>query len=277
MRLPSAKITGQSSRRLSLPCPLCLSEASGPQVFPRQVPGPVLLCCLFGGHFPAQDSGLFSGCGHPLPVAVATLLQSLRKYIFPWTSVTRVTLGLLRHLCRSCKSGARFVRSQGVTVPLWTAGEFILLSCIGPAQQRLLPRAGLSDWLRIFHQRQAWALHLLRHLSQQIKVSVGNDKTAYLSRMAAIANAAAENSNTKLFNWAVKRLKKFRPKPLRGVFLEDGELAKSPEDVAARWQRHFSSALAGTPVPLEDISRGILHVLRHRVVLLRRRSSGDCY
>ena len=109
------------------------------------------------------------------------------------------------------------------------------------------PRPGLSDWLRIFHQRRAWALHLLRHLSQQIKVSVGIDKTAYLSRMAAIANAAAENSNTKRFYWAVKRLKKFRPKPLRGVFLEDG-LAKSPEEVAARWQRHFSSALAGTPV-----------------------------
>ena len=100
------------------------------------------------------------------------------------------------------------------------------------------------------------ALHLLRHLSQQIKVSVGFDKTAYLSRMAAIANAAADNSNTKRFYWAVKRLKKFRPKPLRGVFLEDGKLAKSPEEVDARWQRHFSSALAGTHVSLEDISRG---------------------
>ena len=98
------------------------------------------------------------------------------------------------------------------------------------------PRPDLSYWLRIFHQRQAWALHLLRHLSQHIKVG-------------------AENY-TKRFYWAVKRLKKFRPKPLRGVFLEDGELAKSPEEVAARWQRHFSSALAGTPVSLEDISRG---------------------
>ena len=29
------------------------------------------------------------------------------------------------------------------------------------------PRPGLSDWLRIFHQRPAWALQLLRHLSQQ--------------------------------------------------------------------------------------------------------------
>ena len=115
---------------------------------------------------------------------------------------------------------------------LWTAGGFTLLSDIGRA------------------------LHMLRHLSQQIKVSVGIDKTAYLSRMAAIANAAAENSNTKRFYWAVKRLKKFPPKPLRGVFLEDGELAKSPEEVAARWQRHFSSAHAGTPVSLEDISRG---------------------
>ena len=74
--------------------------------------------------------------------------------------------------------------------------------------------------------------------------------------MAAIANNAAENSNTKRFYWAVKRLKKFRPKPLRGVFLEDGTLAKSPEEVAARWQRHFSSTLAGSPVALEEISRG---------------------
>ena len=115
---------------------------------------------------------------------------------------------------------------------------------------------GLFAWLRFFHQRQAWSLHLLRHLSQQIKISVGNDKTAYLSRMAAIANNAAENSNTKRFYWAVKRLKKFRPKPLRGVFLENGTLAKSPEEVAARWQRHFSSTLAGSPVALEEISRG---------------------
>ena len=118
------------------------------------------------------------------------------------------------------------------------------------------PSEGLFAWLRLFHQRKAWSLHLLRHLSQQIKISVGNDKTAYLSRMAAIANDAAENSNTKRFYLAVKRLKKFRPKPLRGVFLEDGELAKSPEEVAAQWQRHFSSALAGTPVALENTSRG---------------------
>ena len=154
----------------------------------------------------------------------------------PWTSSASLQIVQVRRQVREISRGDS----------AWTAGGFTTTP----------PRPGLSDWLRIFHQRQAWALHLLRHLSQQIKVSVGIDKTAYLSRMAAIANAAAENSNTKRFYWAVKRLKKFRPKPLRGVFLEDGELAKSPEEVAARWQRHFSSALAGTPVSLEDISRG---------------------
>ena len=174
-------------------------------------------------------------------------ITKLAEVFFPLDKCKPTSpLDFFGNLCRLCKSGARFVRSQGVT-PLVDSWRLYFAFWHWASAATTPPRPGLSDWLRIFHQRPAWALHLLRHLSQQIK------------------ECCCWELDTKRFYWAVKRLKKFRPKPLRGVFLEDGELAKSPEEVAARWQRHFSSAIAGTPVSLEDISR------------LRRRSSRPCY
>ena len=104
-----------------------LSEASGPQVFPRQAPRSVLLCCLFRGRFSVDVDTHYQW--------LCDSIAKLAEVHFPLGKCKP------RHfdLCRLCKLGARFVRSQEVTVPLWTAGGFTLLSGIGPAQQRLLP------------------------------------------------------------------------------------------------------------------------------------------
>ena len=102
----------------------------------------------------------------------------------PWTSSASLQIVQVRRQVREISRGDSAIMDS---LRLYFAFQHWASAATTP------PRPGLSDWLRFFHQRQSWALHLLRHLSQ-IKVSVGVDKTAYLSRMAAIANAAAENS-----------------------------------------------------------------------------------
>ena len=139
LRLPSVKITDQSLRRLSLRLPPLSLRSVRASSIPATSSRIRLAVLLFQRPFPSSRLRTSQWMWTPTSSGCAILLQSLRKHTFPWTSVNHVTLKLLRHLCRLCKSGAMFVRSQGVTVPLWTAGGFTLLCGIGPAQQRLLP------------------------------------------------------------------------------------------------------------------------------------------
>ena len=60
--------------------------------------------------FPSSRLRTFQWMLTPITSGCVTQLQSLRVCIFPWASASRVTLGPPWHLCKLCKSGARFVR-----------------------------------------------------------------------------------------------------------------------------------------------------------------------
>ena len=108
--------------------------------------------------------------------------------------------------------------------------EDIQSACVALKHARLL-----CSWLQLAISRSSVA----------IKAFLQQDKTRFVDHVCAFAAKAADESNARALYWAVKRLKKFKAAPLRGVLLRDGARALTPSGAAVRWQEHFCLLLKG--------------------------------
>ena len=88
--------------------------------------------------------------------------------------------------------------------------EDIQSACVALKHARLL-----CSWLQLAISRSSVA----------IKAFLQQDKTRFVDHVCAFAAKAADESNARALYWAVKRLKKFKSAPLRGVLLRDGARA----------------------------------------------------
>ena len=88
--------------------------------------------------------------------------------------------------------------------------EDIQSACVALKHARLL-----CSWLQLAISRSSVA----------IKAFLQQDKTRFVDHVCAFAAKAADESNARALYWAVKRLKKFKAAPLRGVLLRDGARA----------------------------------------------------
>jgi len=72
-----------------------------------------------------------------------------------------------------------------------------------------------------------------------------HDRNQHVIDVIDSARIAIEHDDTKTLFGIIRRLKGFTRRPPRGVKLDDGSPARSPSQVAVRWQQYFSILLKG--------------------------------
>ena len=99
-----------------------------------------------------------------------------------------------------------------------------------------------------WHWDAAWAIHMLIASQAPARLAAGKDRKAYLEQVAEAAAKAEEVHDTAALFQCARRLMPFKPRPPPAIRLEDGSLAKSPEDHRHRWQGYFTKLLCGKVV-----------------------------
>ena len=92
-----------------------------------------------------------------------------------------------------------------------------------------------------------------RSLTRSISKCVKEDKATHVATLAAQAEAAARNNDTKALYKYAGKLTRGAGGPPPTVILEDGLFAANPREAADRWQRFFAKKFAATPADFSDL------------------------
>eukprot|EP00973_Karenia_brevis_P078059 10842611-Karenia_brevis.AAC.1 len=98
----------------------------------------------------------------------------------------------------------------------------------------------VSNISRVALKLHAWSMWMLSRMQIGIKELLARDKDAFQCEMIAEAEAAADRGSLRGTFAVVKRLSGYRPRTIKSIKSESGELAASEQEREEIWERHFA-------------------------------------